>query len=320
MSLKSVIKSMVHRTAFASGTSVARARRMNVARIFMFHGVGDSDYPAEVFEKQLRFLKRHFEIISLGVLTERIGSKKPLANSVVLTFDDGLRNNCSIAYPILKKFDAPATFFVCSGLIENQRWLWNQESRSRLRSLEAWRRGELVRRWGANRFTGTDDVATHDVETIIQWMKTLPLKTRIAYEQELRDVTTEFQPTEEQRIQYDVMNWEELRSLDPAFITIGSHTVNHPILSTLEPAELQFEIAESRRLLEQKLNRELSFFCYPNGAFDSNVVAETRKVYRAAVTTEPGFVTGASDLFQLPRIGIVQNTSLVAWRLHRPGA
>ena len=311
--------SAMHRIALASGLSVSRTHGINVARIFMFHGVGDESYPAGLFESQLKFLKRHFQIIKLESLLERLAMEDPrLEKSIVLTFDDGLRNNFSIANPILQKFDAPATFFVCPGLIESQRWFWNQQARARLKGLEAWRRSALARQW-----TMDDDGTNapfHDIERIIGWMKTLPMKTRLACEEDIRDATKDFQPTAKQKIQCDVMNWDELRALDPNLITIGSHTVNHPILSTLQAGELQFEIRESRRLLEEKLNRSVEFFCYPNGAFDPDIIAETRKHYRAAVTTEPAFVQPTTDLHQLPRIGSTEKTSLLTWRLHRPAA
>jgi peptidoglycan/xylan/chitin deacetylase (PgdA/CDA1 family) len=116
------------------------------------------------------------------------------------------------------------------------------------------------------------------------------------------------------------MNWDELRSIDPGLVTIGSHTVNHPILTTLQPDELSFEILTSRRLLEEKLGRPVEYFCYPNGSYNKTVLEEVRRTYRAAVSTEVGFVKQSSDLQCLPRIGIAQNLSLLAWRLHRPTA
>ncbi len=312
MSLKTTAASVLHRVAYASGLSLARTRGVNVARIFMFHGVGDKNYPGELFEAQLKFLQERFEIIKLESLLQQLTiTDSWLANSAVLTFDDGLRNNLSVAYPILKKLNAPATFFVCPGLIESQRWLWNQEARARLQSLHATQRVDLASRWFS---------ANSDVENIINWMKTLPTTERLSREQEIRNATKDFQPTLDQRLQCDVLNWDELRSLDPNLITIGSHSVNHPILSTLQSNELQFEIRESRRLLEEKLDRKVEFFCYPNGAFDPNVIAETKKHYRAAVIAEPGFVKPECDAFQLPRIGSTEDTALLAWRLHRPTA
>jgi len=155
-----------------------------------------------------------------------------------------------------------------------------------------------------------------EIEPIISWMKTLPLRERESVEVAIRDETCEFTPSPDQRQQYDMMSWRELQSLDPGCITVGSHTVNHPILSTLGPEELEFEMAESRRILEEKLQRPVDQFCYPNGSHNPGVVTAARRHYRVAVTTEPGFVRGGEDLLQLPRLGIVPQP-LLSWRLHR---
>jgi peptidoglycan/xylan/chitin deacetylase (PgdA/CDA1 family) len=117
-----------------------------------------------------------------------------------------------------------------------------------------------------------------------------------------------------------LMTWDELRQLDPALVTLGSHSFTHPILSTLTGAELAVELVESRRLLEHKGQRTVEFFCYPNGAHSPEVVRLARAHYRAACATEPGFVLPDSDRHQLPRIGSAPRLPYFAWRLHRPGA
>jgi peptidoglycan/xylan/chitin deacetylase (PgdA/CDA1 family) len=233
-------------------------------------------------------------------------------NEIALTFDDGLRNNLTVAYPILRELNIPAVFFVCPGLIENGRWLWTHEARARLRCLDSTARLKFVSDHEAQ--TGESE------EEILRWMKSLLFKQRAEVEKDLRSRTTTFCPSPEQRKKYDLMNWDELRSLDSALVAIGSHTVNHPILPTLQPDELSFEISASRRLLEEKLGRPVDAFCYPNGSYNKAVLEEVRKTYRAAVSTEVGFVNPSSDPHCLPRIGVVPNTSLLAWRMHRPTA
>jgi peptidoglycan/xylan/chitin deacetylase (PgdA/CDA1 family) len=95
----------------------------NRAVILMYHSVSpDTDYFMNVepknFEKQMMFLassKR--EVISLSELVRRLTMKERLGSSVVITFDDGYRDNYEIAFPILKKYGFPATIFVTTGLI-----------------------------------------------------------------------------------------------------------------------------------------------------------------------------------------------------------
>src|SRR6185295_497948 len=233
MPLKSLIASTIHRLAFASGFSVARARRHRAMRIIMFHAVGRPDYPTSVFEAQIRFLDKWFKLVPLASIVQKIADGKVLPdNEVALTFDDGTRNNFTLAYPILKRRRVPATFFICPGLVEERKWLWNQDARERLRILPESARKKIGARWGAG--SGSPD-------DIVEWMKLLPGDLRAAAEADIRSLTPEFTPEEEQRHLYDLMNWTELASMDPDLITIGSHTAYHSILPNVSSEELVFE-------------------------------------------------------------------------------
>lgn len=103
--------------------------------------------------------------------------------------------------------------------------------------------------------------------------------------------------------------------LDPAWITIGSHTVSHPILPTLDRQEFDYEVGESRRWLESTLGRDVELFCYPNGAENERVRVVVAERYRAAVTTAPGSIRHGQDPFALPRIGIRVDLPQLVWEL-----
>jgi peptidoglycan/xylan/chitin deacetylase (PgdA/CDA1 family) len=236
----------------------------------------------------------------------------PLAHEIVLTFDDGLRNNLTVVYPILRELQLPATMFVCPALVESGEWLWNHEMRCRLKTLAAPDLAELRMKLLTPGNT---------VDAIIEWMKTLQLQKRRTAETIIRQATTGFQPTEAQREAFDIMNWNDLRLLDRDLITVGSHTLSHPILTKLSGEEIETEIVESRRCLEQRLERKVDLFCYPNGAYDRRAYQLVQKTYRAAVTTETGVInTEGFDVHRLPRIASAENAALTAWRLHRPEA
>jgi peptidoglycan/xylan/chitin deacetylase (PgdA/CDA1 family) len=128
-------------------------------------------------------------------------------------------------------------------------------------------------------------------------------------------------PTAEERDLFDTMTWQELRSLDPELITVGSHSMNHPILSKTNPHQLEIEITESRHVLEIQLERRIEYFCYPDGTYDDSALGLVRQHYQAAVSTQSGFVSATDDIYQLPRIGAgEERVHDLAWRLHRPGS
>ena len=116
------------------------------------------------------------------------------------------------------------------------------------------------------------------------------------------------------------MSWLEAASLDPALVTIGSHTLSHPILSSLSEVEQHTEIVESKRLLEQRLHREIDFFCYPNGDFDVRSDLTVRRHYAAAFSSQAAALCAESDPYVLPRIHAGQSQELFVRRLYRHSA
>jgi peptidoglycan/xylan/chitin deacetylase (PgdA/CDA1 family) len=255
-------------------------------RILMYHGTPRGDAPA--LERQLRLVSMAFPVVPLDDLASGQKGARP---RVALTFDDGLRNNVDVAYPILERLGLTATFFVCPGLIDGEQWLWNHEARQRLLTLDASELGELAAGVGA----------PGEVEAFVEWLKTLDIARRREVEADIRDATPGFAPSDAQRHEFDLAGWKELKSLDPRVVAIGSHTMTHPILTSLTTEETDAEMRESRFALEKRLEREVSSFCYPNGNLNDGALASARRYYRSAVTVEPGRLEGEIDPHQLPR-------------------
>lgn len=80
------------------------------------------------------------------------------------------------------------------------------------------------------------------------------------------------------------LNWREIRELADSGITIGSHSLTHRWLpDVLDSQELQREIADSKKKIEDQIGREVSYFCYPVGGVDERVAEQVRMAgYRAA--------------------------------------
>src|ERR1700747_1064847 len=152
-------------------------------RILMLHGVGTPALPVNVFRKQIVFIKRYFHTVPLNQIVGDGESEHDGRPKVALTFDDGLRNNFSVAYPILREFGVPATFFVCPGLIQSRSWLWNHECRCRLETMSA----QAMQIFAAS--IGLEDT---NCDTLIQTLKYMPNRERRSAEQRLREATTGF--------------------------------------------------------------------------------------------------------------------------------
>jgi peptidoglycan/xylan/chitin deacetylase (PgdA/CDA1 family) len=276
--------------ALAGGRRLARMPHGPVAgRVLMYHGIPQPS--AAVFERQMRFLRRQFDVVPLA---ELVPPTRPASGrmKVALTFDDGLRNNVTVAYPILRKLGLPATFFVCPQLIDRGMWLWNHQARQRLKRLQPERLEKLAREAGSPRA---------QVEPFVEWMKGLAPPHRREIEACVRKASPGFYPTPAERDAFDMATWADLRSLPPQLVTIGSHTLTHPILTTLAEPDLETEIGDSRRVLEAKLQRPVEFFAYPNGSQNTAVHACTKRHYRAAVLAASDPVAPEPDAHLMPR-------------------
>jgi peptidoglycan/xylan/chitin deacetylase (PgdA/CDA1 family) len=262
-----------------------------VARILVYHGTPRRD--AALLERELRWLKRRFNVVPLRMIANAAANGGTLGDKVALTFDDGLRSNVEVAYPLLHRLAMPATFFVCPGLVDRGKWLWTHEMRRRLARLGPQARAGLAREWAA----------PAGVKEFVAWMKTIDSAARRRVEQRVREATPGFAPSAQEREDCDLADWKSLRRLDAALVSIGSHTLTHPILPGTSAEELEREVRDSRRLLERALERPVDTFAYPDGDLDAASEACVRRHYRAALTADEGWVRRGADVYRLPRLG-----------------
>src|SRR5262245_47990339 len=311
----------VHQIALRTGLSVRLARRQVGARILMFHAVGAPRrpllelptmriYSASQIERQLKYIRRHFSVVSIATLLAHVcdGEDRP-SGEVALTFDDGLCCHFLWVYPVLQRLGLPATFFVCPGLADTGCWQSTYDIQLRLLTLPDDGRVELLRELGA---------PPGSVASALYWLAVLPLSRRLEIENVIRAQTSVFRPTAEQEAIFRPMNWAEMRTLNQELVTIGSHSMTHPSLPTLDPTMLDAEVRGSRSLLEDQLQTPVEYFCYPDGHTSQSVIEAVGDSYRGAVTTIPGLVLSGSDRRLLPRFGAGEDPlATEVWRLGR---
>ena len=108
-----------------------------------------------------------------------------------------------------------------------------------------------------------------------------------------------------------IVSDKQLRELDAAGMSIGSHTLTHPRMIDLSPPEAAREARDSRLRLEDIIGKPVRHFAYPYGLYNAAVKQAVRAAgYAAAVTTRSGFNSPESDLFELRRIDVVGTDSL----------
>jgi peptidoglycan/xylan/chitin deacetylase (PgdA/CDA1 family) len=98
--------------------------------------------------------------------------------------------------------------------------------------------------------------------------------------------------------------WEQLKIMDQAGFTTGSHTRHHPYLPNLKnDAQLEDEIINSRKILEKNFGKPIEYFSYPSGGFSEHIKSIVKKAgYKSACTTNRGYDRFNLDVYQLNRI------------------
>lgn len=246
----------------------------------------------EIFEAQMRFVKEHFEVLSLSKLLDlwqRDGLDGNRAYCAV-TFDDGWLDNYRHAYPVLRRLSIPATIFLATGLVGTEAWFWPD----RLAYV-------MVRQLGR---TGQGNGrAWLDVEierAIRHWKR----KRRAEIEQALEELGRSVGArVPQERV---VVNWNEVEEMSANGISFGSHSVNHAILTREDSDAAWSEIHDSLCELRRRNVNYVPVFCYPNGDYSAEIIGQVKAAgYAAAVAGNPGWETlKPRDIFALRRIGV----------------
>ena len=253
-------------------------------------------------EKQINHLAKNYKIISLDEIVERVKNKRSLRRCVAITFDDGFRDNYEIAYPILRKYNVPATIFLTTGYIENGtvpwfiklRYIFMQTAKTHFQLSPKGTTISCPMRTKEEKFAASNRAMAclrncSDEER-------LPLLERLCEELEVNDF---------QGIDNLMLTWDQIREMAENGISFGAHTVNHPILSRISIEMAEREIQESKKTIEEKLGNPITSFAYPFGKkaqYSSDLFPVLEKLgFKCAVTTETGVNTQSTHLFELNR-------------------
>jgi len=104
------------------------------------------------------------------------------------------------------------------------------------------------------------------------------------------------------------MTWQMLRKLVEAKMTIGSHSMNHNNMANMGSSQMEYELTQSKEILENQLKIKVKYFSYPGGAYSDSTIAAIKKAgYLAAVTTKHEVfhqIKTRDDLYKISRIHI----------------
>ncbi len=111
------------------------------------------------------------------------------------------------------------------------------------------------------------------------------------------------------------LSWDELRQMQQAGMEIQSHTHSHVPLELLTAVEVEMELRLSKEILEDRLERPVTFISFPHGSYTQQVIAATKRAgYLACGTSNVGYFGVQSSLFELPRNLIRKNEDIGDFR------
>lgn len=206
--------------------------------VLMYHNIHPNpeissvySMPLSVFEHQMNFLKeKKYESISLPNI---IKLNKKNKNYISITFDDGYIENYLYVFPILRKFNFHATFFVITNKIDTPGY----------------------------------------------------------------------------------MSWKHLDELASNGMEIGSHTLSHRALKTLDRISVLEELKSSKSLIEAKLKREVTFLSFPHGSFNRQILSLAKEAgYMGCCTSKFGYYQLNNDPYKIKRISIRGNYDLLKFK------
>jgi len=276
------------------GIPAATRRLQTAAPILCYHNVVPPGYEriggagvhmrCDTFERQMRWLAAHYQVVSLTEFVDRLERGASLRSTAVIAFDDGYNGVFELAAPILRDLGISATVFIVAEAAGRWSSFWWDQPSIVSAATPSQRDSWLTD------LKGDDDAivgaaAPHGREH-------LPHSHRPA-------------------------DWDTIRASIGKGIEIGVHSSTHRCLPTLTDGELDHEIKDSRRAVHQATGVRPEFFAYPYGHCDERVRARVRVAgYRAGLGLEPGLVGAGADAWCLNRINVpagISDAAFEAW-------
>ncbi|MFZ1153953.1 MAG: polysaccharide deacetylase family protein [Solirubrobacteraceae bacterium] len=300
-------RSRRERAAALLNTPVLRATIERLGRwrgvlVLNYHRIGSStgqpwdrtlwSASAEELDGQLHTLARHAEVIEPDQLSKTMNGKP--GRRVLITFDDGYRDNYEIAFPLLREHGLRATFFLTTGFLDEPRAAWwdeiawmacNAEDKpsggQAMADDEVMPAGEAMPYGGellpaGLSLTGGDRSAS--IAALVARYKTLGDGEGEHFLEALAQKSGCGRcRTSDARALW--MTWAMAREMQSAGMSIGGHTVTHPVLARLSPERQRDEIAACARRLHEELKVTMRWFAYPVGGHDT-FTAVTQAILR----------------------------------------
>lgn len=265
-------------------------------KIINFHRVTDMVW----LDNIICYLKTKYKFINTTDLYAFYKNGISLNNTCHITIDDGDKSFYDCIFPILKKHNVPASIYVSPKIITEKSNYWFQEimGYNQLELKQIMSDMSKIPINSLMKFSVESILKTYNIEQIHEIIKIYKKKTNT------------------QKKVFQNMTINNLKEVNQSkLISIGAHTLNHPILQNEDDNTSRYEIKESILKLSTLLNQEIKYFAYPNGIpnldFTQREITYLRELdIHLTFTTESKNFSINYDTMTIPRIGVSDSESM----------
>ena len=218
------------------------------------------------FDEQMRILKKHYALAELAEVQELVDHPERIRHCrVLVTLDDGYRDNHDVAFPILRSHGIKAAFFLATGFVGTRRVPWWDQIAYLVRRTE---KRTLRLHYPRELTFDIDETSRFAVrEALLGLYKS---EKTADPERFLCGVAEECEVTRPREAPERLfMTWEDARSLVKGGMSIGSHTHDHELLAKLTPEEQLHQCRLSREIIAREVGLEVDAMAYPVGSRSS---------------------------------------------------
>lgn len=239
--------------------------RGKLVTILCLHRVSDEasitwpPLPVKVFDRLCNYWSKHYCVTTFNALKENSKQEKPL---LILSFDDGYLDFYEHAWPILKKYGLKANMNVVTSCASEGKAIWTQRLNNAFDVL--WKK--KIRKKIQLPGDGIIEPGISKRQYIRNNLNVFRYLSKIERDKrkQLMDAMTSQFEIEEMLTPH--MNWQQIIELSKEGLEIGGHTISHDSLPTIQDESVLYEeIVTSKKIIEEKINREVSVLAFPNG-------------------------------------------------------
>lgn len=288
-----------------------------------YHNIGEEGLPLycrltkTAFRDQMVHIRRNYRVLSLRQMLAELQDPEAQGQGVVVTFDDGYVGTYSEALPVLKECSIPATVYLTAGCIESGEVPWYDRLFLQLQraSSQMVLKIDETAHISMGAFASRVDAAA----SLVMYLRTLQDEARRSFCGRLDQLI----PLSREDLCGWMMSWQQVREMSKSGIAFGCHTMSHPVLSRLASSAVQQEIADSKFMVENRLDQDVHDFAFPFGkpkdcgSIGGNTLSNLG--LGSAMTTIVGINESGDDRFRLRRVvqGNERSVAMFAYRLQR---